>query len=87
MPSCAESIQPSKAMYSCHVPEHCIDARRDATLDRYRADLVSAVANKPAGADPSFDQWVRESTSKDGINFAKQSLVLVGTLVTSISSF
>lgn len=34
-----------------------------------------------------FNVWLLQATSDEGIDFAKQLLVLVGTLVTSISSF
>jgi len=39
------------------------------------------------GGDGTYDLWIRQGSSPEGIDFAKQLLVLVGTLVTSIASF
>lgn len=59
------------------------DAMRSQIERLYPEGRVIAV---PSG-DSRFQVWVRQSTSPEAIDFAKQLLVLVGTLVTSIASF
>lgn len=55
-----------------------------------RATLVKTFGERnvvAVGNGRNFDVWLRQTATQDGVDFAKQLLVLVGTLVTSISSF
>ncbi|MBZ9814749.1 hypothetical protein [Mesorhizobium sp. CA7] len=63
-----------------------------AVDEAQRAALISKFGERnivyvPEAGGKSFNVWFRDAASQDGIDFAKQLLVLVGTLVTSISSF
>ncbi|MGA0565672.1 hypothetical protein ACO2RV_24970 [Ancylobacter sp. VNQ12] len=51
---------------------------------RYGDTNIVSIQNM---SGPGFNVWIREGASREGVDFAKQVLVLVGTLVTSISSF
>jgi hypothetical protein len=59
------------------------EGTRTTLVNTYGAPNVVAIAK----SDGKFDVWLRQPASPDGVDFAKQLLVLVGTLVTSISSF
>lgn len=57
---------------------------RAALVAKFGEGNVISVASKD-GLKSTI--WIRESSTPEGVDFAKQLLVLVGTLVTSISSF
>ncbi|MGZ2454810.1 uncharacterized membrane protein (DUF485 family) [Rhizobium ruizarguesonis] len=57
---------------------------RDVLLSTYGQPNVVSVQLEDG---QRFDVWLRGAASGDGVDFAKQLLVLVGTLVTSICSF
>lgn len=59
------------------------DDERAELVKRYTTENIIAVSN----SDRTFKIWVRGQSSSNSVDFAKQLLVLVGTLVTSISSF
>lgn len=60
------------------------EGTRAALASRFgELNVISAASSDGKG----FDIWLRDTTSQEGIDFAKQLLVLVGTLVTSIASF
>ncbi|MBB3564973.1 hypothetical protein FHX06_006343 [Rhizobium sp. BK512] len=58
-------------------------AVRDTLVNTYGESNVLSVAVD----GQRFEVWLQRAASSDGVDFAKQLLVLVGTLVTSICSF
>lgn len=63
-----------------------VSAAERASLESlYKADGVISVQLDEKG--DKFRVWLKQGASDAGTDFAKQLLVLVGTLVTSISSF
>lgn len=67
------------------IPLGVVDVSARETLVKTYGDanIISAATADGKG----FNVWFRQATSQDGVDFAKQLLVLVGTLVTSIASF
>ncbi|MGV1949303.1 hypothetical protein ACQZ44_00650 [Agrobacterium vitis] len=59
-------------------------AVRDTLISTYGAPNIVSAAS---GDGRTFNVWFRQAASQDGVDFAKQLMVLVGTLVTSIASF